>query len=270
MEHEKYGFVYLWRDSKKNKYYIGCHWGTEDDGYICSSSWMKRTYKNRPQDFKRRILSRVYTDKKDLMDEEYKYLSQIKSEELKVKYYNLNNHKHNHWSSNPDSRSINQKISDSWTEEKRNKQSKRMSKNNPMADKDIVKKRLVTWNSKERSPWNKGLTKYDSEILRKQGKEHSIKMIGKVSWNIGRKVTNETKRKISESQTGSLYYNNKKINIRLLPNDEIPEGFVRGRLKIGKCKKKIDRVYYYNPTLDKIISINKDETPPLGYHRGRK
>lgn len=43
---EKYGFVYIWRDKKHNRYYIGCHWGTTDDGYICSSPWMKQAYKH--------------------------------------------------------------------------------------------------------------------------------------------------------------------------------------------------------------------------------
>ena len=35
----KYGFVYIWYDRKHHRYYIGCHWGTIDDGYICSSNW---------------------------------------------------------------------------------------------------------------------------------------------------------------------------------------------------------------------------------------
>lgn len=52
----KYGFVYLWFDRKHKRYYVGCHWGTEDDGYICSSQWMHQSIKYRPQDFKRRIL----------------------------------------------------------------------------------------------------------------------------------------------------------------------------------------------------------------------
>ena len=101
---EKYGFVYIWYDRKHKRYYIGCHWGSEDDGYICSSKWMKDSYKRRPQDFlkfngqlNRKILSRIYTNKQDLLEEEYKWLSMIKKEKLKIKYYNLHNHKFNHW-----------------------------------------------------------------------------------------------------------------------------------------------------------------------------
>ena len=65
---EKYGFIYIWRDRKHKRYYIGSHWGTEDDGYICSSPWMSQAYKHRPNDFKRRILQRVCSNRKDLLE----------------------------------------------------------------------------------------------------------------------------------------------------------------------------------------------------------
>ena len=99
----EYGFVYIWRDRKHKRYYIGCHWGTENDGYICSSSWMNSSYKKRPQDFKRRILIRIYSSRKNLLEEENYWLKMIKKEEMspltkKPKYYNLHNHEFGHWS----------------------------------------------------------------------------------------------------------------------------------------------------------------------------
>jgi hypothetical protein len=94
---EKYGFVYIWYDCYRKRFYIGCHWGAENDGYICSSSNMLKAYKRRPHDFKRKILKRIYTNKKDLLEEEHRWLSFIKDEELKIKYYNLHNHKFGHW-----------------------------------------------------------------------------------------------------------------------------------------------------------------------------
>jgi hypothetical protein len=109
---EKYGFVYLWRDRKHNRYYIGCHWGTEDDGYVCSSRWMRNTYKRRPDDFKRRILVIVYTNKKDLFNEEFKWISLIKESEIKSRYYNLNIKATGHWSTYPENiKTIKDKIS---------------------------------------------------------------------------------------------------------------------------------------------------------------
>ena len=94
---EKYGFVYIWFDSWRKMYYVGSHWGHENDGYICSSERMRKAFKRRPEDFKRRILSKVVSSKQDLLDEEYRYLSMIDQSELGRKYYNLTNHKNGHW-----------------------------------------------------------------------------------------------------------------------------------------------------------------------------
>ena len=96
-EAESYGFVYIWYDSKKKRYYVGSHWGTIDDGYICSSKWMKRSYKNRPKDFKRRIIKKIETSRKDMLTEEQRYLSMIKDNELRYRYYNLIKNADHHW-----------------------------------------------------------------------------------------------------------------------------------------------------------------------------
>ena len=91
---EKYGFVYIWFDKKRKMYYIGSHWGTETDGYLCSSNRMRDAHRRRPNDFKRRILNRIYSNREFLMKKEYYWLSYIKSDELGKKYYNLTNSFH--------------------------------------------------------------------------------------------------------------------------------------------------------------------------------
>ncbi len=97
------GFVYIWRDRKKNRFYIGSHWGIENDGYICSSTWMKQAYRNRPQDFKRRIIFQSDNlTRKELLLEEYKWLALIKQQELGKRYYNLKIGTA-HWSADPNS-----------------------------------------------------------------------------------------------------------------------------------------------------------------------
>ena len=50
-------FVYCWTDHLTNKLYVGFHKGTPDDGYICSSKYMKKEYKERPFDFTRQVLT---------------------------------------------------------------------------------------------------------------------------------------------------------------------------------------------------------------------
>lgn len=109
---EKSGFIYIWMDRKHNRYYIGCHWGFENDGYICSSKIMKKAFKRRPYDFKRRIIKRNISSRPELYVEELRYLKMIKPEELRSKYYNLNITNNEMWHKYPENiKTIGQKIS---------------------------------------------------------------------------------------------------------------------------------------------------------------
>ena len=94
---EKYGFVYIWYDKKRKMYYIWCHWGTEDDGYICSSNRMRNAYKRRPEDFRRRIIGK-FDNKIEMLINENEWLTLIGKENLGKKYYNLKDCQFNHWS----------------------------------------------------------------------------------------------------------------------------------------------------------------------------
>lgn len=97
-----YGFVYIWMDTLKKRYYIGSHYGAPSDSYICSNKWMISAYKKRPFSFKRRILWKLAVqDKKALLKEEQRWLDMIKDRELatsssvtarKNRYYNMKKH----------------------------------------------------------------------------------------------------------------------------------------------------------------------------------
>lgn len=109
---EKYGFVYVWYDRWRKMFYIGSHWGTEDDGYVCSSNRMRDAYRRRPEDFKRRVVFRTNESKQTLLDVEDNWLKMIKEHEIGEKYYNLRVHKFGHWSANKDlSLTVSQKLS---------------------------------------------------------------------------------------------------------------------------------------------------------------
>ena len=109
---EKTGFIYIWRDKKHNRYYVGCHWGFEDDNYICSSSWMRQAYLHRPYDFKRRIIKRNILSRPEMYVEELRYLHMIKLEELRHRYYNFNITNNEVWHKYPENfKTIGQKIS---------------------------------------------------------------------------------------------------------------------------------------------------------------
>ncbi len=166
----KYGFVYLWFDKRYKRYYVGSHWGTIEDGYICSSDSMREAYRRRREDFKRRIIKRIFTDRKDTFTEEQKYLDMIKENEFGNKYYNISCFAKGHWSGNERLR------------------------------KEVIVK-LSKW---ERTPEAK-LKMRNAKLGKKLSEEHKRKIglagIGK-KYCLGKKLSEETKQKISMSLKG--------------------------------------------------------------------
>lgn len=240
-----YGFVYLWHDIKHKRFYIGCRWGNENDGYICSSSWMKASYKKRPHDFRRRILSRVYTNKHDLLDEEYYWLSMTKVEELcGVRYYNMHNYRFNHWTSLPDEeriKGIGQKISAknkgrvapnkgtkaSETTKQKIREANAKQFSDPKQREIRREKTKALWQDPEyrkRQTQNKKGVKQSAETLARRQqtiKDRGIKMgfdKGSIPWNKG--ITNA-------AMSRKRWWNNGNINKRseICPGP----GFVLGR-----------------------------------------
>ncbi len=127
-----FGFIYIWFDRKHYRYYIGSHMGSVDDGYICSSSWMKQAYKKRPQDFKRRIINySSVNDRKILLLEEERWLTMIKDEELCKRYYNrckraygvsqeeIGKYSKSHWSDPEKKQKHREGMSKAWTPERK-------------------------------------------------------------------------------------------------------------------------------------------------------
>ena len=245
---EKYGFVYIWYDKKHKRYYIGCRWGNENDGYICSSPWMKRGYKKRSNDFKRKILAKVYTNKKDLLEEEYKWLSLIKNDELGKKYYNLHNHHFGHWSTDENKRlTVGQKISAS--PNRRQNISKAQKGKTRHSEEDRI--RISTTTKKQFSdPQMRELFSEKSKELWQdpeyRKKQEEIRSRPGYYKGFTGKHTEEAKRLMSEKRKGkstslkgktlphlhgSHWYNNGIINIK---RKECPEGFVLGKMKRKK------------------------------------
>lgn len=175
----KYGFVYVWRDKKRNMFYVGCHWGSESDKYVCSSTRMRNAYNRRKEDFKRRIVSRVYTTRLDLLVEEHKWLSQIKDEELGKKFYNMSKRHFGHWSSTDRASEVAQRVANAQRGKKRGP----YSEEHKLAI-SIAKKGKFT------------------EAMRDQLNRLAEKKRGTVSPLRGVPLSIETKRKISAAKTG--------------------------------------------------------------------
>jgi hypothetical protein len=88
----KFGFVYLWYDKKRKKFYLGSHLGLPEDGYIGSNRHLQSAYKSRPETFKRRILeSHTNITPKELLHREQLWLNLIEPDQLTTKYYNQKN-----------------------------------------------------------------------------------------------------------------------------------------------------------------------------------
>jgi hypothetical protein len=170
---------------------------------------MKRGYKLRPEDFKRRILSRVYTNKKDLLEEEYKWLFKIKKEELGIKYYNLHNHHFNHWSANDNiNLTVGQKISASPN------RAANISKAN--------KGKIMSEETKEKLRQANLGKKYSAETNKKKGqnsRDYSDPVFLSKMSNAAKNRSVETRKKLSDSarrlfSEGKSNLNRRRINTK--------------------------------------------------------
>lgn len=232
MSEEKYGFVYIWRDRKYNRYYIGCHWGTHDDGYVCSSNWMRKAYRRRPEDFRRKILKTNITVREQIYFEEQRWFDMIKPEEVKVRYYNLRI-KNNSvlWHADPNTAlTIGQKISAA----KKGKSTGPCSpeKAKKISEAKLAKKRKMSEESKQKLREVKtGIPlseehrqKISSGLLKGEAKK-SRERLSEEDLHATRMASQE---KAIDALKGSKRYNNgvKEISAKQHPG----EGWVLGRL----------------------------------------
>lgn len=235
---EKYGFVYIWRDSKHKRYYVGCHWGHVDDGYVCSSTWMMQAYYRRPRDFKRKILKTNILSKKQTFIEEQYYLNMIKPEEKKIRYYNLQLSVKHYIDSHENDYSrltVNQKISKNTKEamqtpEVREKYLKGLTdRDNKSSDPGVIEKRrqsmIATMSEKfpvegradyDRSEQGSDTHKQrlcdaSKQMWASRSEEQKAEISKKISEKnkglrnrAGHINTDEHRRKISESQKGKI------------------------------------------------------------------
>lgn len=87
MLHE--AFLYCWTNTAVGKMYIGYHVGTEDDGYVCSSKYMKKEYKESPELFTRQIIA--YGTEDDIRNLETTVLTALDAANDE-QFYNLSNY----------------------------------------------------------------------------------------------------------------------------------------------------------------------------------
>lgn len=202
----KYGFVYIWFDRKHKRFYVGSHWGTIDDGYVCSSTWMRNAYKRRPQDFRRRILKNQI-NRIDLIKEEQVWLDQIRSEEIGKRYYNLNKNAIKHWHTDPQQRlTIGQKISASPLRAKRIGDANRGKSRTEEQKQNLRDKAVKQW-----SDPNQRL--HRTSIMTEKWKDPRYRAA------------------MSHKHSRWKWYTNGTDSIKIEDGSSIPEGFVSGRIR---------------------------------------
>jgi hypothetical protein len=220
---EKYGFIYIWYDRKHKKFYIGMHWGIENDGYICSSNWMRDAYNRRPEDFKRKILDRIYTNRQDLYNREKYWLSFIKEEELKNKYYNLSKNVNDTWLNEDVNLSRKQKISLK-TKEAMQRPEVREKYMNGLATRDNRSSDIEVREKRRKSMIGKNVGKDTSKAVAlaaeaNRGKKHSEKRIAQIKETTVFKQLNSMKIKCSNcdfigNKGNVARYHNEKCKFR--------------------------------------------------------
>jgi hypothetical protein len=183
-------FLYKWHDKANDMFYVGYHKGRPDDGYICSSKYMKPEYEKRPQDFERTIL--LYGESKYVREMESRYLVAVDAAKDKT-YYN----KHNTY---PYFTTCGYVTS----EETKKKLS------------IIGKTRVFTEQHRQRlSEASKGHkrglgAKRTEEVKRKMG----LLKIGNKNW-LGRSHTEEAKKKVSQARKGMKFSESHLLNMSL-------------------------------------------------------
>ena len=230
MQQEKYGFIYIWFDKKYTRFYIGSHWGHENDGYICSSRMMRQAYNRRPEDFKRRIISRIYSNREDLLLEEERWLKMIDPDKTtprnttvesrqSVRYYNINlGTQSRWWSSDSNRMTISQKIS-----------AAKKGKSNPCSPekaKAISEAKKASFNRKQETLGYKMSPEHIAKMAAtKTGKPQSLESNAKRSATVRSLVaagvklgtqgplSDETKRKIGDAHRGTKRTDETRRNI---------------------------------------------------------
>lgn len=88
MTKAKTSFVYIWTNKKTKMKYVGCHKGSSDDGYLCSSKEMLKVLCKNPEHFKRKIIA--YGSITSMKKLEKTMLKNILEQNEKHKWYNKN------------------------------------------------------------------------------------------------------------------------------------------------------------------------------------
>lgn len=226
----KFGFVYIWYDTVTKKFYLGSHFfGKRPTYYICGSRWMRRAFRKRPKTFKRKILYWLnVNDRAVLLKEEQRWLDMIKDHELGEKYYNFKKRANG-------GRAGGWKMSE---QQKRQLSEKRKGSVVSETVKEAARKRM------KGKQYSLGIIVINKNGVDKNIRHHELDSHLSLGWVRGscRNYHQENQRKATDSIRGTRIYTNGIDQIRIKNGDDIPMGYVRGKLK--KHKEETEAIHY--------------------------
>jgi len=176
-------FVYLWRDRLLKRYYLGFHNGSKPT-YVCSSKPMMEEYRQRPEDFTRRILATGTQEEMAVLERQ---LLLKRKKHLKNRYYNIMMPKEKGFPILQYSDNMRKIKSIIQSGTKRSEETKKKIS-------ETLKRNWTKATAEQKKRWCGGLipmtkgTKLSKEIRKKM----SIARQGRI-------ISNETKRKMSEA-----------------------------------------------------------------------
>jgi hypothetical protein len=168
---------------------------------------MRDAYRRRPHDFKRRIITKIYSSRQELLKIENQYLSLIKDGELGKKYYNLTKYMNGHWSSDPDKLlTVGEKISIKTKGVSRNK-GKIVSEETKQKIRESLKGRKLSEETLAKRNGQKKSEKTKQKMRKAHKRENlSEETLLKMSQaSSGRKLSDEHKTILIESRIGSKH-----------------------------------------------------------------
>lgn len=236
---QKTGFIYVWYDRWRKMYYLGCHVGSESDCYVCSSNRMRDAHRRRPQDFKRRVIQRNIPREK-LLEEEHRWLSMIKDDELGKRYYNLSKRHFGHWTNNPDTRPTREKIRIANTGKKHSEEHKqkigKANKGKRLTLEQIEHlRRINTGKKMSEETKQKIREKRAKQIITERHKQKIRES------SLGRFHTEETKQKMKQKHTGKSHTDVTKEKI-----SKAKRGVRQGKQYIWKIMGPDGKIYIEN------------------------
>lgn len=199
----KEAFVYCWTDKKTNKLYVGSHKGSTDDGYICSSKLMLEEYKKRPEDFSRQIVAEG--DFNDIRVLEEKILTSVNAK-LNESFYNMHNGNGKFYL-----KSHSEQARKAISASKIGKPRKDLSDRNRLGPSEIQIKKQIETKRKNGCYLPENNPMFGKSHTEEVKKKHSERMRGAKNPNYNKKISEETKQRMSLAR--KAYWERKKEGI---------------------------------------------------------